>query len=306
MRQAAEGRWLFENRFAPHPHDPAFFNPEWLLVGRALRLFGDPGVFVVWRAVGVLLLVSGFWVLTASLRGRVERLLALALFSFGGGFGWIVQAARAVGIPGIDAPSAPGGFLDADQNWGVQPFVQMLQNPHFSVSHGLVLVALALLVRAERNGRASSYAAAGGVALLAGASRPYDLIAFAVVLPLLHLSSGAVLDFRRGARRALTLVLLLPCAHPLWVLWRDPSFQPWARQGVMPVVPLFAYGIFLGVPAVVLAVRVVAERRLGLGDPAERVMWIWGGAVLLLSQANRFTTPAAGVRRSSSRAWGRS
>lgn len=57
----------------------------------------------------------------------------------------------------------------------------------------------------------------------------------------------------------------------------------------MPVVPLAAYAVMLGVPAVVLAARVFADRRLRLRDPTARVMWVWVAEVLVLSQANRFT-----------------
>jgi hypothetical protein len=103
-----------------------------------------------------------------------------------------------------------GGF-------GLHPFVQMLQNPHFSVPHGLVLFALAFLVTGENTGRTSAYAAAGVMAALAGLSRPYELLAFALVVPALHLVSPSILDARRLAQRALVLVLVLPA-------WAQESF----------------------------------------------------------------------------------
>src|SRR5262249_51122975 len=82
-RQAAEHAGLFENRYAPASHDPAYFNLEWLVVGWCVRLFGDPGAFVVWRAAGALLLASGFWALTSGFERKGLRLFALALFSLG-------------------------------------------------------------------------------------------------------------------------------------------------------------------------------------------------------------------------------
>jgi hypothetical protein len=289
-RQSAEGRWLFENRFAPESHAAIFFNLEWLAVGKAMPWLGDPGVFVAWRAAGILSLVSGFWALASQFGNRAGRLLALTVFAFGGGFGWLLQTAQALGAIEVVRRGAFAEWVASDQSWGVQPFVQMLQNPHFSVAHGLVLFALAFLVRAERTSRASSYAAAGLFALIACLCRPYEGIAFLAVVLLLHAVSGVAADFRSGSRRALTLVLLAPAAIPLAPLWLSPSFQPWASQAVMPVIPLYAYAILLGIPAVLLSVRLLTERGLRFGDPGERVLWLWGGAVLFLSQANRFTS----------------
>jgi len=253
-----------------------------------MRHLGDPGVFVAWRAAGVALLVFGFWALASFLPRRRERLLALALFCFGGGFGWLMQAAQAAGVR-----FGQFAFVAADQSWGIQPFLQMLQNPHFAAPHGLVLIALALLVVGERTGRTSAYAAAGVAALLACASRPYDLVAFAIVIPGLQLFSGHVMDLRRAAQRALTLLLLSPACVSVLVIWHNPNFRTWATQGVMPVIPLAAYPILLGLPLIVVAWRVIRERRFPFATPEERVLSLWAVAVLLLSQANRFTAALA-------------
>jgi len=291
-RQSAEGRFLFENRYAPAPHRPVFFNLEWLLVGKAMRWLGDPAILTGWRITGVALLVFGFWTLSGLLPRYEARLIALALFCLGGGFGWVVEIARALAPVG-PAPDALA-FLQMDLGgYGLHPFVQMLQNPHFAVPHGLALFALAFLALGERTGRTSAYAVAGLMALMAGLSRPYELLAFTLVVPSLHLASRPLLDPRRLAQRALVLLILLPAWLPVLVIGHEPSYRPLADQGVMPVVSLPAHLAGLGVSLVLVAVRVVRERRLPLSTPEDRLLLLWSAAIFLLVHANRFTSALA-------------
>jgi hypothetical protein len=287
VRQSADGRFLFENRYAPHTQRPVFFNLEWLLVGKAMRWLGDPAILTAWRLSGVILLVFGFWTLSSLLPRYEARLIALVLFGLGGGFGWLAEGVRAL------APEPDGvlAFLQMDQGgFGLHPFVQMLQNPHFAVPHGLVLFALAFLVTGETTGRTSPYALAGVMALLAGLSRPYELLAFTLVLPALHLVSPTVLDRRRLGQRALVLLILAPAWIPVFVIWTEPSYRPFAQQGRMPVVSLPAHLLGLGVSLILIATRVVRDRGLPLRTPAERVLVLWAAAIFLLVHANRFMT----------------
>ncbi len=290
-RQSAEGRLLFENRYAPEAHRPILFNLEWLVVGWAMRGLGDPAVLTAWRLAGLALLVFGFWTLSGVLPRYEARLIALALFGLGGGFGWVAELAHtlAPSEPFSPVPSLPldlGGF-------GLHPFVQMLQNPHFAVPHGLVLFALAFVVRGERTGRTSAYALAGAMALLACLSRPYELLAFTLVLPAFHILSPSVLDLRRLGQRALVLLILAPAWLPVWVIWTAPSYRPLAQQGQMPVVPFSAHLLALGVSVVLITARVVRDRALPLRTPEDRLLLIWGATILLLVHANRFTTALA-------------
>jgi hypothetical protein len=284
-RQSAEGAFLFENRYAAEAHRPVFFNLEWLLVGKAMRWFGDPAILTAWRVAGVGLLVFGFWTLSRLLPRPEARWIALALFCLGGGFGWMAEVVRAL------TPTEPGAlaFLQMDQGgFGLHPFVQMLQNPHFAVPHGLVLFALAFLVAGEKTGQTSAFALAGVMALLAGLSRPYELLAFSLVVPALHLVSPSVLDRRRAVQRALVLLILAPAWLPVLVIWTEPSFRPLAQQGQMPVVSLPAHLLALGISVLLLAVRVVRDRGLPLRTPEDRLLLLWSAVIFLLVHANRF------------------
>lgn len=281
-RQARDGRTWFENRYAPAAHRPAFFNLEWLLVGKAWRFVGDPRVLGLWRVAGVFVLVLGFWALSAqSLDSLRARGLALALFGVGGGFGWVVALAG-----GIDPARTSSLPMDLGE-FGLHPFVQMLQNPHFALPHGLVLWSLAFLAAAERTGRRAAYAAAGAVALAAGLSRPYELAAFGVVVPLLHLASGKLADARGLARRGLVLLMLAPAFWPVVVIWREPEFRSLTGQGLMPPVDPLAYAIGIGVCLLLVALRLVREPGILICDPVDRLLLVWGAVVLVLVQANR-------------------
>ena len=253
-RQAAEGRLLFENRYAPEAHVPAYFNLEWLLLGWAMRLFGDLPALVVWRAAGVGILILGFWLLSRRFLCASDRLLALAVFGLGGGSGWILRAAAQCGLFPVSPETL--ALYHVDLVWGVQPFVQMLLNPHFSFPHGFVLLSLAALVAAEEKARTSLYAVAGVLALCACASRPYELTAFFALLPLLHVFSGSVGDLRRAAQRALFLLVLLPASVPAAMLVFHPSFRSWSTQGVIPPLPVLGYVILLGLPGIAVVLRV--------------------------------------------------
>jgi hypothetical protein len=289
VRQAAEGRWLFENRYAPESHAPVFFNLEWLLAGWATRWLGDEEALVLWRGAGVVVLTFGFWRLSAKMLRGSDRALALAVFCLGGGSGWLFRAVATCGFLGPISPEFLA-LLHVDLVWGVHPFVQMLQNPHFSFPHGLVLLSLGALIAAEETARTSLYAAAGALAFCACASRPYEIAAFIALVALLHVSSGAVTDLRRFAQRVLFLLVLSPAAvSPLVLLWH-PSFRTWSAQGVLPPLPLLGYLILMGLPALALGLRIARERRLPWGTPAERVLLLWAATVVLLAQAGQISS----------------
>jgi hypothetical protein len=277
VRQSAEGRVLFENRYAAAPHRPVFFNLEWLLVGRVARGRGDPAVLTFWRLLGVVVLVCGVWGLSHLLTTWSERVWALAVFTFGGGLGF------------IQAFAAPAGPLPLDLGtYGLHPFVQMLQNPHFAVPHGLVLAALAFLATGEKTGRTAPYACAGFLALLAGLARPYELLAFAVALPALHLLSPERRYVRRLGQRALALLMTLPAWIPVLVIWRDPAYRPLTSQGQMSRIDFGAMVVGIGLCLLLVAFRLVRDPRGLLSRPENRLLAIWGAAILCLVQANHW------------------
>jgi hypothetical protein len=282
-RQAAEGRWRFENRYAPFSHAPVFFNLEWLAVGKAMRWLGDPAAFRAWRLAGVMLLISGFWLLSAVLGSAWARGWVLALFCLGGGLGWMIGLGQWF-LAWPPSPSPPP--LDV-AGYGLHPFVQMLQNPHFAVPHALVLFALAFLALGEASGRTAPYALAGVFALLACLSRPYELVSFVLVVAACHLLSGAVLDPRGLARRTLVLAMLTPALIPVRVLWSEPAFRSLRDQGATPPLGLASHLLGVGVGLVLALTSLIRDPGLLTRRPELRVLALWSLAALLGVHANR-------------------
>jgi hypothetical protein len=292
-RQAAEGHWLFVNPFTHLLHRPTYFNPEWLVAGWAMRVFGDPGFFWAWRTTGALILLGAFWALASIALPRPrQRLLALGLFAFGGGFAFLGVAAGRLGWGPALVP-VPPGLANIDLDWGIHPFVQVLNNPHFTVPHGLVLLAFALFLWGERTGRTDPYVAAGAVSLLACMSRSYDALTFGLVIPLFHLLSRERREPVWILRRAIPLLTLAPVVLQFLVVRSEPAFRGWLTQGVMPVLPVSSHLLGLGLPAAVLVWRVIRERGLPFAHPTDRLLALWAAVAVLLPQANRLTQTLA-------------
>jgi hypothetical protein len=264
VRQAAEGRWLFENRLTHVPHAPAFFNPEFLAVGRLERWTGleDIVAFEAWRGAGVAVLLAGFCALLGAAEvSPGQRWLALGLFALGGGFGWLAVL--------LDLPG-----LRLDLHSGLQPFAQMLLNPHFSLPHGLVLIVLALFLQGERTGRSRWYVAAAAVALLEVLVRPYDLLTLGIALPLYVLLAGPR-TARVTLRRALPVLGCLPAAAYFFYLFRlHPVFRYWASQGRTDPVSFPEQAAAFGLVGIAAAGRILAWRARPLA-PAEKLLLAW-------------------------------
>jgi hypothetical protein len=291
IRQAADGRFLFANRLTHLPHDPAFFNPEFLAVGLLMRFTGasDTTAFAIWRAAGILALVLGFTALLWATRTpHAQRSLALLLFLLGGGLGWLAL------VLGLEGPR-----LDLDS--GFQPFAQMLLNPHFSLPHGLVLLFLASWCRGEQEGRTAWYAAASLVALLEGLIRPYDLLTLWIALPAAVLMTP---DARRTPRstlpRALPLLATLPALAYFVLLFRThPAFRHWASQAGAPPPSFAAHAASLGLMGLVGLWRLARWRSHPLGAH-ERPLLAWLVAVFAVVHSTRLVpwlpfSPQAGT-----------
>lgn len=272
IRQGSEGRWLFANRATHLDHDPAFFNLEWLAVGRVAALVGQERAFQVWRAAGAIAVLLGFMALarTALPRPR-QRRVALLMCATGGGFGWLA------------------GARPLDLSMGIHPFVQILWNPHFSLSVGLFLLFAASYAQGERVGGARWYGAAAALAFADGLVRPYDLITLFAALPLfLALDALHTRSLRRPALRCLPLIACAPLLfYYVWLFRVHPVFRYWSDQGVMPAAPLAGELAGLGLAGLLLLVRLSLLRRMPLRGPIERLLLAWLAAVVLLIHANR-------------------
>lgn len=282
IRQAAEGDWLFVNRLTHVEHQPALFNVEWLAVGRLMHGLGDSqaGAYAIWRAVGVLLLIFGFWALAGRvLADSFQRRLALLLCAFGGGFGWIFLVLERAGA----LQEYPALTLDLSE--ALHPFSHLFANPHLSVSHGLSLWFLAAFVAGEQTGRPRCYLAAGAIAVLHALIRPYDLILIYGILPayiLVEWAATRTWSWRTTALRLVPLAATAPVLLYYVALFQfHPVFKYWSSQGNVAAPGLPWHLLSFGAAGVLCAARLCLVRRYPL-QPAERLLLVWIGGVLFL------------------------
>lgn len=290
ISQARDGQFMFYNKLTAIPNKPVFVNLEWWLAGFIQHITGisENATYQVWRFVGVLLLTIGFvmmaLIVLPARRVKVATVLALAT----GGFGFLFAILNGLHLigQGITQP----GIID--MRYGLLPFQQMLTNPHFAFPHGLILIAYALYLLAEQEGRVKYYLLSGVFFTIIGLVRPYDIIPPFVIFPLHVLLSiwRKQLDLKSIAIRLLPLFLVVPVLlYNVWLFKVNEVFKHWSTQGlnagVMPG-PLWhflAYGI-LGVLAII---RVGQVKSKPFSYP-ERFMVLWFAVTFLFIQLGRY------------------
>jgi len=296
IRQAFDGEWIFHNRLTYLQNSGAFFNLQFLAIGKLMRLFGlsENAGYQLWRLLGVTLLVCGFmalaWIVLESIRRRIA---ALCLFIFGGGFGLFFTLASMGRL--ISKETMPAFTLDL---WaGIFPFTQLMVNPNFSLSHGIMLLGLASYLIAERKQQSLFYYSLSGVLfLINGLMRPYDLISLYAFIPLfIGIESLSRFNVTESLKRAVPLFIMFPALfYSMWLFKINAIFKYWSMQGhnigfmPLPHLHLFAYGIIL-----VLAVWRLLQWRSNPISSAERFLLIWFVTVFSLTHIGR-VVPALG------------
>lgn len=240
VRQAEEGRFVFENKLLLPGERPGLINLEWWAVGRLTKLFGT-GPFLPYRLFSLLAslaLLHGVdrWARACGLPAS-HRFPALLFVSLGGGLGgWI-----------FEFTSWPvSRCLDLG---GLYPFGEMLLNPHFTAGTALLLWGLWLHAAADS---LRGHAAAAAVATVLGLVRPYDLVTLVATRVL---AVAITLPWREGLVRVVPLLALLPVAgYNAWVFFLHEGFSFYARiQYAYPArldfLPALAPPLVLSIPA---------------------------------------------------------
>ncbi|MCC6487302.1 MAG: hypothetical protein IT364_07360 [Candidatus Hydrogenedentes bacterium] len=293
IQQAAHGHLVFHNAMTHLEHEPVFVNLEWLAAGIFMRVFGwsTRTTFEAWRFAGAVSLLSGFAALTLALpMSTRERLVALGMCAFGGGFGWFLFGLSKLGWVDI---SAQLGLLNPamDLITPIHPFGQITKNPHFSLPHGTFLLVMAAYVVAE-NGRSPRwYGVAAVMAVLHGLIRPYDIISLWAFLPVfMALESFRARSWcvRQNLWRALPLAATAPVLlYYVYIFSLHPVFKSWSSQGVQPPMPLGWHLLALGLAGVLFVYRLVRFRTYPLATPSERLLAVWALVTLVLVHSNR-------------------
>lgn len=290
ISQARDGAFLFKNKVTAIPNDPAFLNIEYWLVGAVQRFFGlsENAAYQVWRLLGMLFLAIGFARLArVALASAKRRLTAFALFFLTGGFGFLFAFLDKLHLLSADVLQA--GIIDA--RYGMVPLQQLVTNPHFSLPHGLLLIAYALFLEGERSNATRKYVFSGFMFALIGLIRPYDLIPPFIIFPAYTLAvDGLKFTLRTVWQRALPLIFILPVlAYNLWLFRYHEIFKYWSLQGhnagSLPG-PLWHYMAY-GMVGILAAIRLFQARKQGVGRTGIFLL-LWFGLTFIVIQVGRF------------------
>lgn len=255
MRQAMDGRLLFDNRFTTDPQPGLTFHIYFLVLGWLAKLTG-----IEWAAALSKAFFSGlFVVLLGKLFERVRAndyatKIGTALVCLGGGVGFLVWHTFGVDIV---KPSPFAGIMQGRlpiDVWQPEAFIfpSMLTNSLFMVSLCLILGIILCVVDAKSSARP---VAVGALlfALLANI-HSYDVALVGLGLGILLCASVANKDFSMAwLWRCLAMAAgVIPAA--LWmnhVLAVDPVFR--ARAATETFSPAFRQVVFGLLPMIVLA-----------------------------------------------------
>lgn len=272
MRQAMEGRILFDNRFTVDEQPGLTFHAYFLVLGWIAKVVGIPLASNLARAA------FGFFAVL--LLGRfIERLgwsgaharVALVTGVFGAGLGFAMFRPFGVAFPETDHGHISEwlfGGLSADA-WQPEAFLfpSLLTNGLFAFSLCLWLVGLGAILDAHHSRRAVGLGCLA-VALLMNV-HSYDVLLMALV-GVAYLCAGPVSNAWLG-RTALIALGAVPAALWFWwVLRQDPVFQARAATetyspGVRQYLAALAPGLVFAVGALVGHGRATAAWVLGIG-----------------------------------------
>jgi arabinosyltransferase C len=269
MRQAIDGRLLFDNRFAVEPQPGLTVHMYFWLLGLIAKVIGIPwAAFLTRIAFTVLFVVLLDRFVRQLALGEFAHRLALVLTVFGGGLGFLVW--HDFGLLTVK----PGPFNDLlgsrlpNDVWQPEGYVfpSMLTNSLFMVSLCLILGVLHCVLRAKTDTRAvlPGFLCLGALMNV----HSYDVLLLALVL-VGFLAASVAARTVNGAWIGRALVIgagaLIPAGWFLHVLSQDTVFQ--ARAATETFSPNFrvilaGYGLLM-LASLPLLVRANLRQKVG-------------------------------------------
>lgn len=251
MISGQTGNWLFRTPYSTFPQQGILSYLPYLLLGKLAG--GDDlhiqvvNLFQFFRISGLIVYGIGLYLFLSQLVQKpFLRLAGVFLGIFGGGLGWIFL------FPGLN------GWYDylpldyySPETFG---FLSVLLYPHNAFARGLMLVGLAVFLKAElgeeTRSRWQSYAISGGCLALAGFFQPLNAAIGAMVYGLTLL----VKMIRTRKLRIHWKAVWLGIAPGLaWVVYLgvlglvEPFFKEWTRQNLLFSPSFLQYLIAYGV-----------------------------------------------------------
>ncbi|MFA6956649.1 MAG: hypothetical protein WC538_12335 [Thermoanaerobaculia bacterium] len=264
MRQAQDGRILFQDLYTTEPHGRVFFHPLFWLMGTASRLTGLPPLAVWYLVQGlsiVGMMVSLYLLIARITDDRAVRWVGLGLVMTAGGFGFLTD------------PGAPSTRKAIDLWMPETNAFEAICTSTFTLpfSLALMLIAFVFVLRHYEGGQLRDAALAGLAALVLSTTHQYDMVVLFLVIGV-----HALLDLRRRWKGAaiVTAVSLPGCLYSVAVVGLDPVFSA-HLEAVMRSPSVWAHAIGWGLPLVfaLFALASPALRR-GQRDTAFLATWM--------------------------------
>lgn len=236
--QAAQGRLLFTDLYTVEPHVAALVNPIFLLYGGVAALTGAHAVdAMLWLSLAAVpvAVVAAFAVLAMALNSQRLAALAVVLWVFAAGIGWL---RKAVALP-------VGSDLISRDLHTLTTFVNF---PYHAMALAWILGALALLLAIDRaidDGRrpVGLLFALIVLSLATTLARPYEL-------PMIALAWFVYALYRRGSRWRIGAAFvhgaaLLPVVVYQYWISKQPVWAEFARES-LETGDLYPYQFLVG------------------------------------------------------------
>lgn len=272
MQQGRSGYWLFRLVYTPEPHQAELFFLFYIVLGKIAGVFNlsNPLVFYLSRLVTIPFGLFAFYYFVAYFTERIRvRRLALLIFGFTGGLGWlwlVLGGASELGRMPVDLWVPDASF-----------FLSSLTFTHLPLAQGLLLLLSITGLEFVRSGQKWFGLAAAGCGLGVSLIHPHTL-------PIISLLLGVYILWQfyhdkrqlliRFTRLALIVLPALPYLLYVFVVFnRNPAFITWRSQSLTfspaPVHYLLGFGFTLLFALIGL---VLTWRQ---ADPKYRFLYVW-------------------------------
>ncbi len=286
IKQGAEGRILFEDKFTTEPQSGLFFFPFFLILGLISRLTGAAPLFVYHGArvlLAFVLLLSAWNFSGRFIKDQNQRLFFLIILSVSSGFGWLFQDKVSLN------PETNPFTLTAADMWITETitFTTMLTKPLFTVSVISMLGIFSGMLNAFESGKTKYAVFAGAAGLFLALTHPYDMVTVYGVLALLCI----FMYFGPGGKKTLPRTLLLfslfffltipAMLYEYLFFTLDPVFKEWGKANLTVSPNPYSYVIGFGLAG--LAAIYYSVKKGFKPEPEERLLFAWALAFIMLT-----------------------
>lgn len=277
MRQAAEGHWLFTDRFTSEPQQPQFVHLLFLLLGKIAGLFGGSYTALIWTyhlarvLFGWVLLVLVYVLAAYLYEDRHTRELAAWSVALSSGAGWFLNTVRGPGAYSCDFVIGPGLVMPE-----AITFTSLLIFPLFAASLVAIVVLYLLLLRALDTGQVRLAIGAGVAGLVLANIHSYDILPVYAVIAVYLAAIGVVrrrIPWREIKLAAVTVAVSAPGPLYQYLVFRtNPVFQ---QKALTPTLSpsVSAYVLTYGLVAAAACAGVVALRQVPNRRGGFLVVW---------------------------------